>query len=326
MRCIQRRETDPYYNLAAEEYLLKTSEEDTFTLWRNEACVVVGKHQNTLREIDPDFVERHQLPVIRRISGGGTVYHDPGNLNFSFIFTKRKENLIDFREFTLPIIDFLNHIGLQASFEGKNNIVVQNKKVSGNAAHLYKNKVLYHGTLLFSADLKTLNDAIAGKVNHYTDKAVRSISAEVINICNLLPGKMDMGKFNELFFNFIIKRYPGAYKDDFNEDEKTAIQKLSVEKYRQFEWNYAYSPEYQFHDEWRSSEGSFSVIMKMKGGLITELKILGPVNYAPVYQTISSLLTGEKHEKNSILSKLKTLTFVDAKERQIAHEISRHLF
>jgi len=325
MRCIQRRETDPYYNLAAEEYLLKTAKDDTLLVWRNEACVVVGKHQNTLREIDPDFVERYKLPVIRRISGGGTVYHDPGNINFSFIFTKRKENLIDFKEFTRPIIAFLEHCGLKASFEGKNNILVNDVKVSGNAAHLHKNKVLYHGTLLFSSDLEVLNKSISGKDHSYQDMAVKSVRAKVGNIYDLLPEKMSVMEFMAQFYDFILNKLTDSYPDDLQEHEKEAIRKLSGEKYRQYEWNYGYSPEYRYQESWQCEDGGFSVLMNVKDGLINRIEINGPEVFRPVYQKIIEALSGMKHEKKSIFSKLKNLTFVEGKENEIAQEISRRL-
>ena len=132
IRFIKRPETDPYYNVAAEEYILKSARQDTFMIWRNSASVIIGKHQNASKEINHSFITKYQIPVIRRISGGGTVYHDPGNINFSFIFTGRKENLIDFREFTKPVVLFLQSLGLKAVFEGKNNITVKGWKVSGN--------------------------------------------------------------------------------------------------------------------------------------------------------------------------------------------------
>ena len=144
LRFIQRPETDPYYNLAAEEYLLKSATIDTFMTWCNEPSVIIGKHQNTLKEINLSYIESNNLPVIRRITGGGTVYHDPGNINFSFIFINRKDNPVDFREFTRPVISFLKELGLYASFEGKNNITVDGLKVSGNSAHIFKNYAHVH--------------------------------------------------------------------------------------------------------------------------------------------------------------------------------------
>jgi lipoate-protein ligase A len=265
------------------------------------------------------------LPVIRRISGGGTVYHDPGNINFSFIFTKRKENLIDFREFTRPVIGFLEHCGLNASFEGKNNIVVNDVKVSGNAAHLHKNKVLYHGTLLFSSDLDVLNKSISGKDHSFQDMAVRSVRAKVGNICDLLPEKMSAVEFMARFYDFILHKLTDSYPDDLQEVEKEEIQKLSEEKYGQYAWNYGYSPEYRYQEFWQNEEGGFSVFINVKDGLINRIEINGPEVFLPVFQEIIEALSGMRHEKKSISSKLKNLTFVEGKENEIAQEISRHL-
>ncbi|MCU0371125.1 MAG: lipoate--protein ligase family protein, partial [Bacteroidales bacterium] len=213
LRCIQRPETDPYYNIAAEEYLLKNATVDTFMTWRNEPSVIIGKHQNTYREINHTFVDSHHLPVIRRITGGGTVYHDPGNISYSFIFLDRKENLIDFREFTKPITLFLQNLGLPASFEGKNNITINGFKVSGNSAHLYKNKVLYHGTLLFKSDLDMLVQAISGRERAYKDKSVRSVRAKVTNISDLLHEDLPVERFETRFREFIFNYFKDIFHD-----------------------------------------------------------------------------------------------------------------
>ncbi len=149
MYLIRRPLTDPYFNLATEEHLLKTASQDLFSVYVNDPCVVIGKHQNYSREINHQFVSDREIPIIRRITGGGTVYHDQGNLNFSFIFTNRKDNPIDFRQFTLPIIHFLLSLGIPASFEGKSNIMAGECKISGNAAHVYRGRVLYQKRLSF---------------------------------------------------------------------------------------------------------------------------------------------------------------------------------
>jgi len=300
LRFIQRPETDPYYNLAAEEYFLKTSASNTFMIWRNDASVIVGKHQNALKEIDHSFVERHNLPVIRRITGGGTVYHDTGNINFSFIFTDRKENLIDFKEFTKPIILFLQSLGLNAAFEGKNNITVNGLKVSGNSAHLFKNKVLYHGTLLFSSDLDRLDSDISGKEELYEDRAVGSIRAKVANISDLLNERIEKEQFIDLFKNFIINHIDNVYEENISIEDDDNIRKLAEEKYRSYRWNFGYSPEYEFNNKWVYNNDEFSVRLLVKEGRVMKAEFNGPEEHSKALEHIAELLTGSDHLRNSI--------------------------
>jgi len=175
MLIVNRPHTDPWFNIAAEEYFLKNFQEDIFMLWQNEASIIVGKHQNTLAEINYPYVKENGIPVIRRISGGGTVFHDLGNLNFTFIQNGEKGKLVDFRKFTDPILAVLNKMGVPAVFEGKNDLRVDGLKISGNAEHVFKNRVLHHGTLLFSSVLNDLGKALKVKTDRFTDKAVKSI-------------------------------------------------------------------------------------------------------------------------------------------------------
>jgi lipoate-protein ligase A len=326
LRCIQRPETDPYYNIAAEEYLLKNAVTDTFMTWRNEPSVIVGKHQNASKEINHSFVEALNLPVIRRITGGGTVYHDPGNINFSFIYTDRKENLVNFKEFTLPVINFLDELGLKAVYEGKNNITVDGLKVSGNSAHIYKNKVLHHGTLLFDAKLDMLEKAIAGREELFRDKAVRSVRKNVLNIRGLLKTDLSADEFNGLFRAFIIKYRTDSYEDKINLAEKEAILKLVEEKYKTYRWNFGYSPEYLYHNELDIPEGKLTVSLHVKDGLIYNSEIKGPGNYSRFYNNITGHLAGAVHEKKSMSERLKKLTFANEFERNLMNQIIDHLF
>lgn len=326
LRCIQRLETDPYYNIAAEEFLFKNSDSDTFMTWRNEPSVIIGKHQVASREINHFFVESQKLPVIRRITGGGAVYHDLGNINFSFIYSDRKENPVDFIFFTKPIILFLRKWGLNATFEGKNNISVDGLKISGNSAHIYKNKVLHHGTLLFNTDLESLAKSVKGSEEHYKDKSVRSVRAEIANISSLLKEKLSVEEFMSSFGKFIFTTFPGSYHDDLNSIEKESIARLVEEKYKKLAWNYGYSPEYWFDDAWKTEDGDFAISLFVKEGMIREAKISGPGSCSLVLEKLADQMTGVFHEKKSVLESLKKLTFASGIEDQILKQILQHLF
>lgn len=326
LRYIERSETDPYYNLAAEEYLLTTAASDTFIIWRNEPSVIIGKHQNASKEINHAFIDSNKLPVIRRISGGGTVYHDLGCVNFSFIYTDRKENLVDFRQFTTPIILFLRDLGLNAAFEGKNNITANGLKVSGNSAHIFKNKVLHHGTLLFNTDLKILGQALKGHEERYNDKSVRSVHAEVTNISGFMKEIPSVEEFMVLFRSFIHDYYSGSYDCELNDNEKEFITKLVEEKYRKIEWNFGYSPDYTYDTQLEMHNGKFSVSLFVSKGLIRNAEILGPENYSLLLKAAEVQLIGTYHEKKSVSERMEKITFVSENEDMLIKQIIEHLF
>ena len=174
MLCIFSENRDPYFNLAAEEYLLRNTGDEIFMLWQSTPAVVVGKHQNALAEINYRYTTGKGIAVARRLSGGGTVYHDNGNINFTFIRQGEPGKLVDFSGFIEPVIRFMKITGVDAEKGSKHEILTQGKKISGNAGHVYKNRVLHHGTLLFNADMEILHESIRHAGGIYTDKAVQS--------------------------------------------------------------------------------------------------------------------------------------------------------
>ena len=156
MICIHLKNTNPFYCLAAEEYLLKNFDDDIFMLWQSKDTVVLGKHQNALAEINYPFVRANNVTVARRISGGGTVFHDAGNVNFAFIKNVKSPAEISFKQFTQPVVEALALLGIEATSSGRNDLLIEGLKISGNAEHVFKNRVLHHGTLLFNSDLENL--------------------------------------------------------------------------------------------------------------------------------------------------------------------------
>ncbi len=275
MLLIERPQTDPYFNIAAEEYLLRTLEEDCFMLWVNEPSVIIGKHQNAFAEIDRAFISGRSIPVIRRISGGGTVFHDPGNLNFTFISSGEKEKLVDFRRFTGPVIAYLQSLGLPARFEGKNDIRIHGLKVSGNAEHVYRNKVLHHGTLLYSSGLGDLNAAIRGRESLFDSHAVRSVRSRVANIRDLLPQPLSLADFQAGIADFVRKANPGMGTTSLGGDEILGITTLADEKYRTWEWNFGYSPAFRYRNEVQLGARKVDLDLEVKEGIIREVRVAG---------------------------------------------------
>lgn len=187
MFCLNLNSTDPFFNLALEELLLRNRKEEYLLFYINSPSVIIGKHQVAHREADTEFIMKNEIPVIRRISGGGAVYHDRGNLNFSFIMQSKKGSQVDFRKYTKPVIDFIGTFGIDAKFEGKSDLTVNGFKISGNAEHVFRERVLHHGTVLFDTDIEMLNKSLRKNTSGYSTRAVKSNPSQVMNMKHLLP-------------------------------------------------------------------------------------------------------------------------------------------
>ena len=231
MLCIVNENKDPFFNIASEEYIFRNFSEDCFMFWRSEPSVIIGKHQNTLAEINWDFIKKHDIKVVRRLSGGGTVYHDTGNLNFTFIIHGRKGKLMNFEKFTDPVIKALAKISVIAKFEGKNDLRVNGLKISGNAKYIFRNKVLHHGTLLFDSNLDNLENVIKKEKDHYSDKAVKSIRSQVTNISSHLKNNISISEFRDIIKSFMFNYFPGTSLYHFTNEDIKKIKKLVKEKY-----------------------------------------------------------------------------------------------
>ena len=295
MLCIHSPYNDIYFNLAAEEYLFKNFSEDVFILWRNEPSIVVGKHQNTMAEINHSFVKRNKVLVARRLSGGGTVYHDEGNLNFTFIARGAEGKLVDFKKFTRPIQDWLKIYDVETVFEGKNNLTINGKKISGNAEHVFKNKVLHHGTLLYTSEMNDLSQALKVKLDSYKDKAVKSIRSAVTNISPHMNVKMDIKSFQKSLMNYIKQANTGAKEYQFTENELLEIQELVSNKYNTWDWIYGYSPSYIFSKTTELRLKKLSVSMKVEKGIIVEAKIEGDYFENGILNKLSKIAVGQPH-------------------------------
>lgn len=275
MLCILNNSTEPYFNLAAEEYFFNNFSENIFMLWRNSPAIIVGKHQNTLAEINYDYVKENNIKVVRRMTGGGAVFHDLGNINFTFIETGESEKLVDFRKYVQPILDILLKLGVNAKFEGRNDLTIDGKKFSGNAEHAYKNRILHHGTILFSAKMSDLSQALNVKDVKYTDKAVKSVRSRVTNVSEHLQTPLTVLEFINLVFNHILEMYEDAKIYEITEEDMKKINELVEKKYSTWEWNFGYSPEYNFSKSVRTEGGTLEVSMFVENGVIQRLRFYG---------------------------------------------------
>ncbi len=304
---INRPQTNPWFNIAAEEYLLRNMQDDCFMLWQNEPSVIVGKHQNTMAEINHRYVKENKVPVIRRISGGGTVFHDLGNLNFSFIQSGEREKLVDFRRFVQPIINVLQNMDVPARFEGKNDIRVNGLKISGNAEHVYKNKVLHHGTLLFSSELGNLNKAIKANIKDYEDKAVKSVRSTVANIAVFLKDKLSISEFKNKIIEYILAHHTDVQFYELSDSDIQSIKSLSEEKYKTWKWNYGYSPKFTLRKTIIFDGENIGIKVIIKNGIIQDTEL--DSNNIQLKAIVHNL-QGEKFELDSLKRKIKDRNIV----------------
>ena len=294
MLCIHLKNTNPFFCLAAEEYLLKNFDDDIFMLWQSENTVVVGKHQNALGEVNYPYIRGKEITVARRISGGGTVFHDAGNVNFTFIKNVNSPSEISFKQFTEPVREALAKLGIEATTSGRNDLLVEGLKISGNAEHVYKNRVLHHGTLLFDSDLENLGQAIKVVPGKYQSKAVQSNRSKVANISDFLKESMKIDEF--IRFLLQVQLDKGGNKTlVLNEVDTTAIEKLAVEKFETWDWRWGYSPKYSFKNKVKLNGKSLSIQISVKKGFIEACAIEGNYFSEKDNVLLSEQLIGQRH-------------------------------
>jgi lipoate-protein ligase A len=301
--CLNQHNSDPYFNLAAEEYFLKNFQENFFMLWRSRPSVIVGKHQNALAEINREFVHQNQIPVARRLSGGGTVFHDRGNVNFTFIRNVEKVQEINFAIFTVSVLETLKKLGIEAYTTGRNDLLIDGKKISGNAEHVYRKRVLHHGTLLFNSHLEALKGALNVDLSKFDDKAVKSNRSEVTNIANYLPDTLTVEEFTGFVFDEIRQNTPEAMVYELNSADLQAIQKLSIEKYQTWDWIFGYSPKYHFTNKLENEHGELAISLMVDRGVLAEVHVSGAIA-AELSQKITETLQGCRHDYNAVKSTL----------------------
>lgn len=314
--CLQHTSLDPYFNLAAEEYFLKNFTEDLFIIWRSEPSIVVGKHQNALAEINHAFVKENNIFVARRLSGGGTVFHDPGNLNFTFIKTVKEVSEVNFKTFTEPVVKALKKRGIEAYTTGRNDLMVGGKKISGNAEHVFKKRVLHHGTLLFNSNLGKLKGALKVDLSRFEDKSVQSNRSPVCNIAGHLQKEMSIAEFSDYLFAEVQTHFQDRKVYGFSEKDVETIQQLANEKYATWDWIYGYSPKYVFRNKIKTEGKQIDIELKVIKGIIKEAKFEGLDSGSK----LQSKFTGKRHRIEEIETLLKENN-TDLLKEGVAHKI-----
>jgi lipoate---protein ligase len=276
MKYIDSQSSNPYFNLALEEYVLKnfSIEEDIIFLWQNTPTIVVGNNQNTIEEINMPFVNEKKIKVVRRLSGGGAVYQDLGNLNFTFLMSLEKPANLEIKKFALPVVEALNKLGVPAELTGRNDITVEGKKISGNAQRLFRNKLLHHGTLLFDTDLEVMAKVLQVGLDKIQSKGIKSIRSRVTNIKPYLAKQKTILEFRE---SILSELFQGEKINQYflNEDDLREINQLVKDKYSTWEWNFGYSPPYSIKNSRRFPGGKVELFLDVEKGIIKNCQIFG---------------------------------------------------
>lgn len=298
MKVYTTRCTDPALNLAAEERLMQEPG-DIFFLWQNAPVIVIGRNQNAYREINLDYVKEHGIAVVRRNTGGGAVFHDLGNYNFSFITDALPDSALNFERFTRPIVDYLKSLGLPAAFSGRNDIALDGKKISGNAQCVIGGRFLSHGTLLYQVRMSDLTAALRPDPLKIQSKGIESVRARVTNICEYLPDAPPVSEFAAGLAQFVAAQSGVEPREiDPAADPETAA--LAEKKYRSWEWVFGENPEYSFKKTAKYPGGILEIGMEISGERIEKLSINGDFLATEDIAPLRAALLGQPHREEDL--------------------------
>lgn len=307
---IESESFDPHFNLALEQYVFDNLDknENYFMLWQNDNAIIVGKHQNTVAEINAEYTKENNIKVVRRLSGGGAVYHDLGNLNFTFIVSAGGGyEQFNFSDFCKPIIELLNSLGVNAVLNGRNDMSIEGKKFSGNSQYAKRGRIMHHGTIMFDSDLDIVGNSLVVSKDKIQSKGVTSIRSRVTNIKPHMQTDVSIEEFKRLLVNHVFK---GAEVPQYHltEEDIKKIEALASEKYRTWDWNYGSSPKYSVIKERRfEGVGGITLCMDVENGIIKDFDIYGDYFGNGDKSNLKEILVGKQLKKDVIEDSLKDI-------------------
>ncbi len=305
MLIIKSESTDAYFNLALEEYLLKNFNEDVFVSAINEPSILVGVNQNTYQEINALYVRQNNIKVIRRLSGGGTVFQDHGNINFSKIHKRDGSKLTDFSKLSNFIIEFVKEkLGVDAEFVGRNDLVIDGKKFSGHARLFMENKILHHGTLLISSNMTSLVDALKFNDEKYQEHELESNEGRVTNVSEYMDEVISTEKVLDLLHNYVRSKSPEAIVYNLTQEDTEKINELVEKKYSVWDWNYGKEEELSKYKSWSFENGNVEVFANIEDDIIQNIKIYGDFFSEKSIVDVENRLMGCKIVREDIIKSL----------------------
>ena len=305
MRYLNNLSTDPYFNMAFDEYALQqlSLDEPLFFLWQNRSAVIIGLNQNAYAEVDLDYLKRNDIALVRRVTGGGAVYHDLGNLNYTIVGRAADLNR-DYPEYTRYMLQALQALGVEAELSGRNDILVGGRKVSGYAKRVYKDRLMVHGTLMYDVDLDRLTAALTPSAEKLTSKGIASVRSRVDNLRNYLPHTIT--NVSDLLHQ-LEQHLSRQYEDQeylLNEEQLAAITRLRNQKFATYEWIYGRSPHTSLVRSARFSCGRIEVSLQISEGSIAECHISGDFMGNLSAAQLESLLQGVRYERDALRERI----------------------
>ncbi|HHV5958267.1 TPA: lipoate--protein ligase [Streptococcus agalactiae] len=325
MKYIVNTSNDPAYNVALEAYAFQklTDIDEIFILWINEPAIIIGRHQNTIQEINKEFIDKNGIHVVRRLSGGGAVYHDLNNLNYTIISNNTQEGAFDFQTFSKPVIDTLAKLGVKAEFTGRNDLEINGQKFAGNAQAYYKGRMMHHGCLLFDVDMSVLGQALKVSKDKIESKGIKSVRARVTNIVDHLSDKITVQEFSGAILAQMKEEYPEMDEYVLSDAELSEIQAMRDNQFATWDWTYGKAPEYTIERGVRYPAGKITTYANVENSTIKSVKIFGDFFGVKPVDDIEKMLEGVRYDYKDVLAALKTVDTSQYFSRMTPEEITK---
>lgn len=325
MKYIVNTSNDPAYNVALEDYAFQklTDIDEIFILWINEPAIIIGRHQNTIQEINKEFIDKNGIHVVRRLSGGGAVYHDLNNLNYTIISNNTQEGAFDFQTFSKPVIDTLAKLGVKAEFTGRNDLEINGQKFAGNAQAYYKGRMMHHGCLLFDVDMSVLGQALKVSKDKIESKGIKSVRARVTNIVDHLSDKITVQEFSDAILAQMKEEYPEMDEYVLSDAELSEIQAMRDNQFATWDWTYGKAPEYTIERGVRYPAGKITTYANVENSTIKSVKIFGDFFGVKPVDDIEKMLEGVRYDYKDVLAALKTVDTSQYFSRMTPEEITK---
>ncbi|HFH6717965.1 TPA: lipoate--protein ligase [Streptococcus agalactiae] len=325
MKYIVNTSNDPAYNVALEAYAFQklTDIDEIFILWINEPAIIIGRHQNTIQEINKEFIDKNGIHVVRRLSGGGAVYHDLNNLNYTIISNNTQEGAFDFQTFSKLVIDTLAKLGVKAEFTGRNDLEINGQKFAGNAQAYYKGRMMHHGCLLFDVDMSVLGQALKVSKDKIESKGIKSVRARVTNIVDHLSDKITVQEFSDAILAQMKEEYPEMDEYVLSDAELSEIQAMRDNQFATWDWTYGKAPEYTIERGVRYPAGKITTYANVENSTIKSVKIFGDFFGVKPVDDIEKMLEGVRYDYKDVLAALKTVDTSQYFSRMTPEEITK---
>lgn len=307
MRYLRNLHTDPYFNMAFDEYALErlALEEPLFYLWQNRPSVIIGLNQNAYAEVFLDYLHEQDIALVRRVTGGGAVYHDLGNLNYTIVGRTADLNR-DYPEYARHILKALQSLGVDAELSGRNDILVDGHKVSGYAKRVYKDRMMVHGTLMYDVDLERLTQALNPSAEKLTAKGIASVRSRVTNLCHHLPSIPDIDSFRKHLEEYLSRGYKDA-EYILQQSQLEEIGHIAQNKFNTYDWIYGRSPQSTIVRSARFACGHIEVCLHISEGHIAQCHISGDFMGNLPTSEVEQCLVGVRYDRTAIHDRLSPL-------------------